>query len=147
MLEDVLGFYMKISSAATSTLVGSAFYPLRLPQKPPMPAITYARVGSLREPTHGGPTGFVEARIQFSCYAKTFDKAREIRSAVRDDLDGFKGIMPGLDDATVQIDGAFFEDEGDGIDDELDCFVSRVDITFQYQEVLPETLARPPADR
>jgi hypothetical protein len=45
-------------------------YPMRLPQSPTYPAITYQNVSDTEEYSHGGRSGLQVARVQFSIWGK-----------------------------------------------------------------------------
>lgn len=133
IFEKAFGLHLQGSLAETAALVVDQIFPIRLPQKPTYPAITYQLVAGNRDHTQDGGSGLVEARYQFNCYAATYAAAKELGEALRKDLDGFKGnVGSGANVAT--IDGMFLELIQDGYDDELDVFWVTVDFTVMHTE-------------
>jgi hypothetical protein len=60
--------------------VNTRVYPVRLPEKSTLPAITYHRVSTNRESTYGGGTDtWVRARVQFNCWGRSRDRGRRRR--------------------------------------------------------------------
>lgn len=86
MLETSL-YEVLTTGAQISALVGDRMYPTRLPQGATLPALTYSRVSSVRQYTHSGPSGLDDARIQVTCWDTTYDGAKALATAVRQDLE------------------------------------------------------------
>ncbi len=74
--------YTRLTSGhtATSALIGTRCYPLRLPQKPTLPAIVYQRISSSPQI---GTTDRRGTRFQFSCWASTYAGAKALAAQVR----------------------------------------------------------------
>jgi len=102
------------ADAAITALVGTApttrIYPLSLPQRPTLPALTYSWISATRIPVMDAPIGMASPRVQVDCWADTYLVAVELFEAVRQRLDGFKGTMgsPG-----TLVHGAFLDSERD----------------------------------
>lgn len=75
--------------AGLSALIGTRAYPLHLPQKPTLPAVTYARVSATRVSAMGADTGLVRPRFQIDVWAEKYitqgakTGAREVAEQVR----------------------------------------------------------------
>jgi hypothetical protein len=94
-----------------SGLVGSRIYPLKLPQKPTLPAMTYQRISGMHVHSHSGISGLARPRYQFTCWAERYDDAKATAETLRLALDGYKGTMGGV--SGVNVSGALSEGDGD----------------------------------
>lgn len=95
MIEDNLRDYL-LTKVAITTLVSTRIYPEYLPQKPTLPAITFARTSSPRIMTlNTGRPGLAAARIQIDCWAKTYGAAKALGEQVRIALQGYTGTLSG----------------------------------------------------
>lgn len=90
-------------------LIGGRLYPLRLPQRPAVPALTYQWISGHRVHSTDGASGLAGPRVQFDAWAATYLEVEAVMRAVRLRLDGYRG--PAGDDSTIQ--GAFFASERD----------------------------------
>ncbi|RMD51893.1 DUF3168 domain-containing protein [Candidatus Parcubacteria bacterium] len=88
------GLYNKLKNdAGINALVSGRVYPLRLPQQPTLPAITYQRISTVRLQQLGGVTNNARVRFQIDSFAETFNEIKDIAAAIRAALDGFKGTL------------------------------------------------------
>lgn len=81
------------ADAGVSALVAARIYPLRLPQTPVYPALTYRRVSGLGVHNLSGAAGRGRSRIQVDCWAETYLGAQALAAAARASLDGFNGTL------------------------------------------------------
>ncbi len=109
--------------------VGDRVYPKKLPENPVYPAIVYHRISTVREHSHDGSSSLAAARFQFDIYARSYVAARDAAEALRSILDGFRGVVAGVD-----INGAFNEDEDDGYDDDIQIYWFRQDYRIFHNE-------------
>lgn len=109
--------------------VGDRVYPKKLPENPVYPAIVYHRISTVREHSHEGSSNLAAVRIQFDIYARTYVAARDAAEGLRSVLDGFRGVVDGVD-----INGAFNEDEDDGYDDDMQVYWFRQDYRILHNE-------------
>lgn len=79
---------MAVADATVFGLVGERIYPVVLPQDVTYPAVRYARVSGMREYSHDGDSGLVDARSQWDCYAETWIDARALATALIGALSG-----------------------------------------------------------
>ncbi|QMV19691.1 DUF3168 domain-containing protein [Granulicella sp. 5B5] len=93
-------FQLLSQSAALQALVGNpaAFvFPVMLPEKPPLPCISYQLVGGSANPALTR-SGVQRRRYQFDFWADyeqgTYDQAIALRDAVIHLLNGFTGALP-----------------------------------------------------
>ncbi len=75
-------------SAITSTRV----YPIKLPQQPTLPALTYRIITEPQVHSMEG-TFSQNARLQIDCWAETFLAAHELAEAVEDAMNDFSGTI------------------------------------------------------
>lgn len=70
------------------TLVSSRAYPLVLPQKPTVPAITYQQISAVRvRNLPDGRAGKVRLRFQIDCWADTYTAVHALADSVKNLLD------------------------------------------------------------
>ena len=74
-------------------------YPIRLPQNPVFPAVTYHVISDEREFSHGGRSKLQIARVQFSVWSKDesgsggYASGAAVVQALHEALDGHDGAM------------------------------------------------------
>lgn len=85
-------------------------YPVRLPQDPPLPAVTYTRVATPMIRTIRGGKVYNPV-FQFDCWAASYAGAKGLAASVRDALDGFSGLMGGV--GGVQVQAIYINSEMD----------------------------------
>lgn len=89
--------YSRLSGdAAVAALAGTRIYPVQAPPAAARPYVVYLLVAAARDRTFAGPSGLVDPRYQFDCYADDADTAAALARAVRAALDGWRGRV-GLD--------------------------------------------------
>ena len=124
------------SDGEVSGLVDSRVYPATITQSASLPAITYQQITGPRDETMSGPSGLVESRWQFNCWARTYGESRFVADAVRRVLDGYRGTVN-----TIVIQRIQFEDEGDipiipaGVE-VAKRFAKRLDFVIWYNETV-----------
>lgn len=107
-------------------LIGARCYPLRLPQNPTLPAVTYQRISSVHNPTHDGDTGLRTVRWQVSCWATTYKAAEAVVAQVVDACNGWADARPG--------EAAFIENQLDFYLPEVDMYHTPVDVIVQHRD-------------
>lgn len=102
MLEEAVRALL-LQDPAVSQLVATRIYPRRLPSGAALPALTYFRTASLDFQTHQGRTGLTRARINVGCWVSdgsdplsAHNLARQLSTAVRKALVGFRGVAGGV---------------------------------------------------
>ena len=86
-------------------LVSSRIYPMKLPQGPTMPAITYSRISGPRIETMAGPSGMAFPRVQVDSWASTYAGVKALADAVRKALDGYRGTIVSIRVGGIIMDG------------------------------------------
>lgn len=104
-----------LGDTAISALVVARVYPLRLPQKPLMPAIVYMKVTGRRFTHLRGPASLARPRYQLDCWASTHDGAVELGTLVRQRLDGYNGTWSdgGSPAITMDVSALLDPEQGD----------------------------------
>lgn len=91
MIEQ--GLYTLISTDPTiSGMIATRVYPILLPEKPVLPAMTYGVVGGAGDPTFE-TSGLIKLRMQFDCWGTNYSDAAQLRKALVKLLNGYGGVL------------------------------------------------------
>jgi hypothetical protein len=77
-------------------VAGVPLYPVLVPQNAPLPAIAYQVVSDQQTIYHTGKSDFYKIRFQLSVVGASYKDAVSLRDFLRNELDGFTGIMAGI---------------------------------------------------
>lgn len=125
-LEQALTNHLKTDTDVAAALA-TRIYPITLPQSVDLPAASYQLISTV--PAYGhdgaGPEG---VRMQIDVYGLTHLSARTITDAVRDALEGFRGIMGGV--YGVPIGGVFIAGQTDFYEDAARVYRISTDFMF-----------------
>lgn len=110
------------------TLVNNKFYPLIAPEGTIPPYLVYSKVSSSRGYTLSGYNGTSTARMQISCYAKSYLEVKNVAQQVIKTLELWSNAK--------NIQGAFNENEIDMYDEETQLYHTPVDFIIDYKEVI-----------
>lgn len=102
MVEEAVRALL-VADPAVSALVSARVYPAPLPQSPALPALSYQRISATRTRSQEGPSGRARCRFQVDAWASTYDDARQLAAATRRALDGFRGVVAGVELQEVQL--------------------------------------------
>lgn len=97
-----------LADATISGLIGTRMYPLRLPQAPTLPAITYQWISGRHVQSMNDRSGLSGPRVQFTAWAATYLQAEAVFEALRKRLDGFSGMA-----GATRIYGALLDSDRD----------------------------------
>ena len=95
MLEDAI-YTMLNGDATLTTFVNDRIYAGKAPQGAALPLLVFRRVSADRQPHQAGVGNFVEAFMEFNCWATTNREAAQIAERVRKICDGFRGQVNGV---------------------------------------------------
>lgn len=110
MIEAAIRAHL-IADAGLAALVGARVYPLQLPQRPTLPAVTYQHISTLPTQHRDNPYAHHErSRYQFDCWAGDYDSTLAVRAA----LAAAMGTLAQTDD--LRIDVALLQGKRDNID-------------------------------
>lgn len=122
MIDNDLITFLKAGSAV-ATLVAARIYPLTMPQGGEYPAVTTQRIDGPRVRSLSGPSNLAHPRFQIDCWATTYASVKAAAQAVRQRLDGYRGLM-----GTTTVGGVSLESDTD--DFEPDTGLYRVSLDF-----------------
>lgn len=137
LLSDIRA--MILSESSVSTVISDRLYPLRLPQDPILPSVTFQKISNVEDTNLDGPMVFGMHRIQFDCYALTYLGVELLSKAIKRTLHGFSGDIGGSP-PTGRISGVFHDGERDmpyepGINEpDLKLFRRSADYLFYVDE-------------
>lgn len=133
---------VKLLADATFAALTTSVHPrAEVPQGTDFPFTAYTRVTTGRSPHLLDASGYVEARVQIDHYSTSFDEARSMGEASRNELDGFMGtVTSGLN--SLAIGFIHLQDEGDNSEqqdtgNEQSISWVRQDYLIGYTEALP----------
>ena len=112
-----------------ASIVGNRIYPLKIPQNPIYPLITYQRISGAKMQSLKGSTGKAHPRYQIDIWAKKYDDAVSIAHAATVALDGYKGTVLG-----VEIKAINFITDRDFYEEAIDIHRRSVDFYIWYTE-------------
>lgn len=122
MLAELRAYILADSTVAG--LIGTRLYPITMPQKPTLPAVTYQVVSATRQPTMDHNDNLPMTRVQIDCWALSFFDAMAVDDAIRTLFHDFARSEIGGGSPSVLVAGVFAEDERH--DYEPDTFLYRV---------------------
>jgi len=111
-IEAALVAYLK-SVVEINSIIGSGssarIYPLKLPQNPDYPAVTYQVISSPRH--HDIDVSY--PRIQYTTFARTYGEAKELSEYLRLHLQRLKGVLSEVHIKQVEYINAveFYQDD------------------------------------
>lgn len=123
-------YYILTNNAAVSALVSNRVYPLLLPQRWTLPAITYQRVSGDRAANYSGASGRARPRFQIDCWADDYDGAKDLADKVRLCLDGYKGDI----NTETDVGGIHLEGDRDIYEDNTDIVRVTMDFMIAHFE-------------
>ena len=101
-------------------------FPAYLPERAGRPAIVYRRISTIRNLTHDGPDGLVEARFQFTAHADTHPAALDLARSIRSRIHGRTGPIAADDIALVIVENELdlgYTPDAEGWEITLDAIV------------------------
>lgn len=96
MIQTVVVFNL-LADEELSELVGTRVFPMRIPQKQPIPAVVYQVISDNPVNTFDGDRSVDSITLQVSCWASTYAEAQELAAAVRRIISGISAIAPVVD--------------------------------------------------
>jgi hypothetical protein len=90
VIESALVTYLNTVASITA-IVGARIYPLEVPQQAAYPAITYERESTEHVRSMQGESGLARTSLAVTCWARSYDTAKQLADAVRLAIDGFQG--------------------------------------------------------
>jgi hypothetical protein len=110
--------YSKLSGNGTiAGLVGTRIWPVKMPDNPGFPCISFNRQSTIRDQTLAGRVSYCNVILQIDSWAETFDVCNSLASTIFALLEGFRGTILGID-----IQGILSQNEVDLYDDDAQIF-------------------------
>ena len=117
-------------------------YPDVLPEKVTYPAVSYFRVSTAEIVTLDGPTGYADARMQFSIWSANVPKidgttrggkadVLAVRGALRTALNGYQGVMSGVTIRGISLEP---DSEHDLYEEKTRSYHRAIDFKIAYIE-------------
>lgn len=128
IIEEAIVAYLTTYSGL-SALISTRLYPLRLPENPTYPAVTYQRISGPRVQSHSGPSGLAFPRFQFDCYGTSYLGSKAVEKQVRAALEGYKGTM-----GMVNVSSALSQDDRDFYDPNTRIWRVSIDFIIGHEE-------------
>lgn len=122
-------FEAMTSHPGVAAMAGKRVYPVRMPQAPQLPAVTYRQTGGAREHSHDGASGLADADFEVVAWASTYDAATDLAAEVRKSLDGLKALVKAVD-----VQAVFIEGEADDYDDDVQAYSVRLEFSVAFGE-------------
>ena len=117
-----------IADSPVTALVVARIYPIKLPQSPVYPAITYQIISDIPHRSLDGDSDLERVRARIDCWAETYtealDLARKVRTAVAD----FSGTM-----GTTVVTSSKFETWNDIFEDAPEVYRRVVDFIIAHR--------------
>jgi len=120
-----------IADGGVSALVAARIYPLRAPQNPTVPYVTYSRINTDREHHMSGASGLAHPHFQIDVFASSFSSMSAVANAIRSALDVYSGDMgsPSIDVSSVLV-----VDERDFYEDDTNLYHDAIDVSIWHTE-------------
>ncbi len=126
-IEDGLRTHL-IADAPVTALVVARVYPLKLPQSPTYPALTYEIISDIPYRGLDGDHDKERIRVRVHCWSATYAGATDLARKVRTALSDFKGLM-----GTVEVSSTKFESWNDIFEDVPEVYRRVVDFMVTHE--------------
>jgi hypothetical protein len=107
------------NSASVADIVGNGVYPMVIPQRGKLPAVTYMRVSSQYDTSVDGTGSRLTARVQIDCWCRSYSEAKRLSEAVRN---------------AMVAAGHLVQSERDGFEDDLYIYSVGMDFSCRHKE-------------
>lgn len=131
MFEESLYKHL-INDIGVKAIIEERIYPLMLPQKSLLPAVTYQKVSGERLHSLQGDTGYTMPVFQISSRAETYAQCKALAEQIRLSLQNFTGIMGGTDG--IDIGAVLLLGEIEGYEPDTSGWFNHLDFQFHYEE-------------
>ena len=138
MIDTAVRTRLAAVSAVYSLVGGTTrprIYPLKLPQNPEFPAVTYQIISGRPEYHIDGVAGVAEIRLQVDCWAvdkdstSGYESSRALAEAVRGALSAYSGTV-----GDVVIQSCFLENRRTLYEDGAEIYRESLDFAVAYTE-------------
>ncbi len=101
-----------LADGPVAALVVARVYPLKLPQSPTYPALTYEIISDIPHRALAGDSDLERVRVRIHCWAATYTGAIDLAAKVRTAVADFSGLM-----GTATVRSVKFESWNDIFED------------------------------
>ncbi len=101
-----------LADGPVAALVVARIYPIKLPQSPTYPALTYEIISDIPHRSLAGDSDLERVRARIHCWAATYTGAIDLAAKVRTAVGDFSGLM-----GTTTVRSVKFETWNDLYDD------------------------------
>jgi hypothetical protein len=119
-------------------LVGNRIFPIFVPKKRKLPAITYQQISGPRDNTFDGASGLANTRFQINCWARKYKDASELADEVRDALspkdDSYPKTVEGIKVRAVMLFNENDVPSVRGDNEEMSGFGKMLDFNIWFDE-------------
>ena len=126
-----------LSDAATVALLANStsVYPTVLPQAKECPAVTLMILNTRPNDTKTQISPIDNVLVNIRIFSKTYDKAQQIDTTIREAIDGYTGTATTSDAVVHRFDEIRFLAREDGFDEENQLFVrsNTYDVRYYWQ--------------
>jgi len=117
-----------IGSTAITDIVGDKIFFSRAEQGAATPYIVINQVSATGSETKSGPSTVDKNRVQIDAYSSDAETVVNLSELIRQRLEYYQGTSAG-----VYLDGAVYDNEETGFDEESDAHRLRVDYFIRYK--------------
>ena len=115
-------------------IVDNKIYPMFIPQKESIPAITYYPVSTIYNSELGKDNKLVRCIVQFDCHDRTFKKARKLSRMVKNTFQNLQGDMSGIYVQATFIRSDIVLNTGNSNRVDTEDTIHIVEVEFFYNE-------------
>jgi hypothetical protein len=124
-----------VANGTVNGLIGTRIYPLKAPQNPTKPYVTFQRISGSRLQALGGAAGFGMARIQYDSWAITYNGAQALAAAIRNSFNGFIGkLSDGNSPASLRTVVVRLDNERDLFEEDTGLYRVTQDFLISHSE-------------
>jgi hypothetical protein len=126
-----------LADADVAATVGTRIHPGVLPQGQRTASVVVNLISAVGDHHMTGPSGLGRPRLQLTAWAPTPDDADTLARQVKTSLDGFSGAVAygsASPQASVTVQGVFFDSARDGYDDVARLFFVQQDFLIWFEE-------------
>lgn len=127
-VEDAL-YDRLVNYGDLSALIGDRVHPVKLPQNPTLPAVSYVKISAAREVLMGADPGMASPVFQFDCWAETYTEAKDVCTRLRQALERYNGVNAG-----VTIHDCYIVNETDAFESPVETFHVMLDVQVWHNE-------------
>ena len=125
-IEDGLRTHL-IADAPVTALVVARIYPLKLPQNPTYPALTYEIISDIHSRGLAGDNAREVVRVRIHCWAETYTGAIDLATKVKTAVADFSGLM-----GTTKVSSVKFETWNDIFEDVPEVYRRAADFMIAH---------------